>query len=64
MVWYDNRGHDGTVLSDSQSPAAEGKFREQPYVTIRRMIVVKEGKGFCWCMSVTLPSISGAAHDG
>ncbi|KAJ5878188.1 hypothetical protein N7455_001653 [Penicillium solitum] len=55
MLWHENAGWHGTILSEkfpppSSSPFTKGKFQEPIYSSIRRMVVVKEQRGCCWCV--------------
>lgn len=48
MLWHETAGSQGTVLTNMR--VTTGKYGEAVYTTIRRMVVVKEGQGACWCM--------------
>lgn len=56
MLWHENAGWHGTIVSEklpsSSSPFTRGKYQEPIYSSIRRMVVVKEQKGCCWCVYV------------
>lgn len=56
MLWHENAGLHGTVLSQKGPPLGrdytKGKYQEPIYSSIRRMVVIKEQKGCCWCMYV------------
>lgn len=58
MLWHENAGLHGTILSQRGPPFTKGKYQEPIYSSIRRMVVIKEQKGCCWCMYVSHP-----AHD-
>ncbi|KAJ5384065.1 hypothetical protein N7517_001976 [Penicillium concentricum] len=67
MLWHENAGWHGTVLSkkvshSSSSPFTRGKYQEPIYSSIRRMIVVKEQRGCCW--PITTYSGQGVAKAG
>ncbi|KGO77547.1 hypothetical protein PITC_059870 [Penicillium italicum] len=69
MLWHENAGWHGTVLSDkvsppSSSPFTRGKYQEPIYSSIRRMVVVKEQRGCCWCVPITTYSGKGVAKAG
>ncbi|KAJ5189090.1 hypothetical protein N7491_005413 [Penicillium cf. griseofulvum] len=69
MLWHENAGWHGTVLSEqfprpSSSPFIKGKYQEPIYSSIRRMVVVKEQKGCCWCVPITTYSGQGVAKAG
>ncbi|KAJ5826382.1 hypothetical protein N7474_003520 [Penicillium riverlandense] len=69
MLWHENAGHHGTILSQRGSPLGtnpftRGKYQEPIYSSIRRMVVVKEQKGCCWCVPVTTYSGQGVAKAG
>jgi hypothetical protein len=57
MLWHENVGRDGTVLSLEQQPPGKGRVTMGPhqepiYTSVRRMIVVRVGKGASWCLYV------------
>lgn len=53
MLWHENAGLHGTILSQKGPPFTKGKYQEPIYSSIRRMVVIKEQKGCCWCMYVS-----------
>ncbi|KAJ6188162.1 hypothetical protein N7519_003070 [Penicillium mononematosum] len=68
MLWHENAGWHGTVRSEkvspSSSPFTRGKYQEPIYSSIRRMVVVKEQRGCCWCVPITTYSGQGVAKAG
>ncbi|CAI7571013.1 unnamed protein product [Penicillium glandicola] len=69
MLWHENAGWHGTVLSKkvslpSSSPFIKGKYQEPIYSSIRRMVVVKEQRGCCWCVPITTYSGQGVGKAG
>ncbi|CAG8892105.1 unnamed protein product [Penicillium egyptiacum] len=69
MLWHENAGWHGTVHSEkvsppSSSPFTRGKYQEPIYSSIRRMVVVKEQRGCCWCVPITTYSGKGVAKAG
>ncbi|KAJ5129901.1 uncharacterized protein N7515_005940 [Penicillium bovifimosum] len=66
MLWHENAGSNGTILSEKAqaSPFTKGKFQEPIYSSIRRMIVVKEQRGCCWCVPVLTYGGQGVAKAG
>ncbi|KAJ6138897.1 hypothetical protein N7471_005383, partial [Penicillium samsonianum] len=53
MLWHENTGWHGTILSEkasppSSSPFTRDKYQEPIYSSIQRMVVVKEQRGCCW----------------
>ncbi|KAI2731698.1 hypothetical protein CBS147354_807 [Penicillium roqueforti] len=68
MLWHENAGWHGTIVSEklpsSSSPFTRGKYQEPIYSSIRRMVVVKEQKGCCWCVPITTYSGQGVAKAG
>lgn len=55
MLWHENAGWHGTILSEkvpppSSSPSTKGMYQEPVYSSIRRMVVVKEQRG--WLLRV------------
>ncbi|KAJ5595259.1 uncharacterized protein N7459_001467, partial [Penicillium hispanicum] len=68
MLWHENAGLHGTILSQ-KGPLlgrdyTRGKYQEPIYSSIRRMVVVKEQKGCCWCIPITTYSGQGVAKPG
>ncbi|KAJ5467820.1 hypothetical protein N7475_005572 [Penicillium sp. IBT 31633x] len=63
MLWHENAGPKKTVDS-GRAPSyriTAGKFQELIYSTIRRMIVVKEQNGCCWCVPILTYNRKGVA---
>ncbi|KAJ5093543.1 hypothetical protein N7456_009404 [Penicillium angulare] len=68
MLWHENAGFHGTIMSQkapgSGREYTKGKFQEPIYSSIRRMVVIKEQKGCCWCIPITTYSGQGVAKAG
>jgi hypothetical protein len=53
VLWHEPTGSKGSEDSELDNPVAvRGRFGEQVYSHIRRMVVVKPAHGHCWCLSV------------
>lgn len=63
MLWHENAGNQGTALSPKGPVFTKGKYQEPIYSSIRRMVVIKEQKGCCWCMCVSQPSNLDPSSD-
>jgi hypothetical protein len=52
MLWYEGRGQQGTVISDSisQRQFTRDRYGEMIYSGIRRMVVVKAMSESAWCV--------------
>jgi hypothetical protein len=53
MLWHeisDRKGSEGRELNNTVLLA--GRFGKKIHTYIRRVVVVKEGHGYCWCLSV------------
>ncbi|KAJ5679270.1 hypothetical protein N7462_007514 [Penicillium macrosclerotiorum] len=68
MLWHENAGLNGTPVSQKipslKQGCTRGKYQEPIYSSIRRMIVIKEQKGCCWCIPVTTYSGQGVGKAG
>ncbi|KAJ5550376.1 hypothetical protein N7535_001686 [Penicillium sp. DV-2018c] len=66
MLWHENAGSNGTISSEKAqaSPFTKGKYQEPIYSSIRRMVVVKEQRGCCWCVPVLTYGGQGVAKAG
>ncbi|KAJ5773827.1 hypothetical protein N7457_008723 [Penicillium paradoxum] len=64
MLYHENAGSHGTVLSQQLSPFTTGKYGESIYSSIRRMVVVRERKGCCWCIPIATYGGQGVAKSG
>ncbi|PGH12131.1 hypothetical protein AJ80_06852 [Polytolypa hystricis UAMH7299] len=59
LVWYEPSGNNGTVIS--RRPSLLG---QKAYGSIRRMVVVREQHGCCWCLAIHTYSGRGLNKRG
>ncbi|CAG8351116.1 unnamed protein product [Penicillium salamii] len=69
MLWHENAGSNGNRHSKKVSPRSSsqfirGKYQEPIYSSIRRMIVVKQQRGCCWCVPIITYGGQGVAKAG
>ncbi|KAK9857856.1 hypothetical protein MYU51_020175 [Penicillium brevicompactum] len=69
MLYHENAGSRGPRNSKQGPPRnspqfIKGKYQEPIYSSIRRMIVVKQQQGCCWCVPITTYGGQGAAKSG
>lgn len=63
MLYHENAGSRGPRNSKQGPPRnspqfIKGKYQEPIYSSIRRMIVVKQQQGCCWCVYVLISHIT------
>ncbi|KAH1345820.1 hypothetical protein KXV68_004133 [Aspergillus fumigatus] len=71
ILWHEGRGQQGTVISDfhsqgrsTQSQFFRGRFGEEIFSGIRRMVVVKAMSQCAWCVPITTYGGQGVAKPG
>ncbi|RMJ29080.1 hypothetical protein PHISP_00023 [Aspergillus sp. HF37] len=63
ILWHENAGLNGTAIS-APSQFTRGRFGEEIYGTIRRMVVVREQHNCAWCLPICTYSRQGVAKPG
>ncbi|KAF4235240.1 hypothetical protein CNMCM6805_008176 [Aspergillus fumigatiaffinis] len=71
ILWHEGRGQQGTVISDfhsqgrsTQNQFTRGRFGEEIFSGIRRMVVVKAMNQCAWCVPITTYGGKGVAKPG
>jgi hypothetical protein len=50
LLWHEQAGDNGTALSPGRDSYFQVRHGEYVFSHIRRMVVVREQKGCCWCL--------------
>ncbi|EAW14327.1 uncharacterized protein ACLA_073620 [Aspergillus clavatus NRRL 1] len=65
ILWHEAAGYNGTVISARpQEGFLEGRFGQQIFGGIRRMVVVKPQSKWAWCLPITTYGGQGVAKLG
>jgi hypothetical protein len=71
MLWHEGAGDKkGGHLSQAERfnvgryNKKKGKYNEEVYSHIRRMVVVKQRHGYCWCVPINTYNYQGVAKKG
>jgi hypothetical protein len=68
MLWHENATSTAKPGKDVQfvtkTKTTKGRYGEQIFSHIRRMVVVKQKEGYCWCLAINSYGGKGVAKTG
>jgi hypothetical protein len=64
LLWHENASTSAKPGKDVKFVTTKGRFGEQIFSHIRRMVVVKQKEGYCWCLAINSYGGNGVAKKG
>jgi hypothetical protein len=66
LLWHENASTSAKPGKDVRfvTKTTKGRFGEQIFSHIRRMVVVKQKEGYCWCLAINSYGGNGVAKKG